>query len=144
MYYYLLNSDGTIGMFSQEKFNENCLETQENIILDYDNLYKIKSQSIKNNFVDNSIPEDCYINDFDCVDNSYSFNKTKYNARKEKYNLDILREKREVECFPIINRGKLWYDSLNELQLAELDCWYKSWLNVTITKLLPLKPLWLI
>lgn len=54
-----------------------------------------------------------------------------------------LRLKREIECFPIINRGKLWYDKLTNSQLEELDKWYNDWLNVTETLIEPSKPAWL-
>lgn len=54
-----------------------------------------------------------------------------------------LRTKREIECFPIINRGKLWYDKLTEFQLGELNKWYQEWLNVTDTLIKPIKPSWL-
>lgn len=55
-----------------------------------------------------------------------------------------LRNQREVECFPIINRGKLWYDNLTTEQVTELDEWYTAWLDVTETKVIPTKPSWLI
>ena len=55
-----------------------------------------------------------------------------------------LRNQREVECFPIINRGKLWYDNLTPEQIAELDEWYNAWLDVTETKVIPNKPNWLV
>ena len=54
-----------------------------------------------------------------------------------------LREARERECFPIINRGKLWYDLLTFEQLSELRAWYKAWLDVTETLIIPTKPEWL-
>ena len=54
-----------------------------------------------------------------------------------------LRKAREKECFPIINRGKLWYDCLTPLQLGELKAWYWAWLNVTETLIMPVKPTWL-
>jgi hypothetical protein len=57
--------------------------------------------------------------------------------------LEYLRNTREFECFAYINRGKLWYDNLTEQQLIELDNWYKEWLDVTITKVIPVKPEWL-
>lgn len=53
-----------------------------------------------------------------------------------------LRAKRETECFPIINRGQLWYDTLTEAQKAELKEWYIAWLNVTDTLVIPNKPDW--
>lgn len=57
--------------------------------------------------------------------------------------LDQLRYQREEECFLIINRGQLWYDTLTEEQLADLQAWYKAWLDVTETKTIPEKPTWL-
>ena len=54
-----------------------------------------------------------------------------------------LRAKRETECFSIINRGQLWYDTLTEEQKAELKEWYIAWLNVTDTLVIPNKPNWL-
>lgn len=61
----------------------------------------------------------------------------------EEEKLDLLREQREIECFPIVNRGKLWYDKLTERQINELDKWYQAWLDVTETKVIPIKPSWL-
>lgn len=55
-----------------------------------------------------------------------------------------LRNQREAECFPIINRGKLWYDNLTTEQIAELNEWYNAWLDVTETKVIPTRPSWLI
>lgn len=57
--------------------------------------------------------------------------------------IELLRIHREKECFPIINRGKLWYDTLTETQLAELKEWYIDWLNVTETLQEPTAPSWL-
>ena len=57
--------------------------------------------------------------------------------------IEELRQKREIECFSIINRGKLWYDTLTPEQLIELDAWYNDWLNVTITLEEPEKLSWL-
>lgn len=54
-----------------------------------------------------------------------------------------LRLKRQQECFPIINRGQLWYNKLSLEQVEELDQWYNDWLNVTETKIEPTKPQWL-
>ena len=60
-----------------------------------------------------------------------------------KDDLNLLRIRREEECFPVINRGKLWYDKLTEEQHEELEHWYHEWLDVTETKIIPEKPLWL-
>lgn len=56
---------------------------------------------------------------------------------------DILRSRREYECFRYINRGNAWYDLLTEQQKIELKEWYQAWLNVTDTKVIPEKPSWL-
>jgi hypothetical protein len=56
--------------------------------------------------------------------------------------LNHLRTERERICFSVINRGKLWYDSLTYEQLSELRQWYKAWLNVTETKEIPITPNW--
>lgn len=54
-----------------------------------------------------------------------------------------LRLQREEECFPIINRGELWYSKLTEKQKTELSQWYEEWLDVTDTKVVPAKLMWL-
>ena len=57
--------------------------------------------------------------------------------------LSAIRAQREIECFPIINRGVLWYDKLTEEQKAELAAWYQQWLDAPQTNIIP-KPLqWL-
>ena len=56
---------------------------------------------------------------------------------------DELRLKREKACFPIINRGELWYSRLTAAKKKELDAWYQAWLDVTDTKVLPDMPAWL-
>lgn len=56
---------------------------------------------------------------------------------------DSLRKLREEKCFPIVNRGSFWYESLTEEQVAELREWYNAWLDVTITFKIPIKPKWL-
>lgn len=47
--------------------------------------------------------------------------------------LVILRSRRKFECFEIVNRGVLWYNTLTEEQRLELDKWYKEWLDITDT-----------
>lgn len=75
------------------------------------------------------------------------------NILSKEENLFILRMRREVECFPIINRGIFWYEQLTEEQKIELKTWYKSWLNVPqlyenthpndINDIIPNRPEWL-
>jgi hypothetical protein len=57
--------------------------------------------------------------------------------------IKTLREERERVCFPIINRGKLWYDTLSIEQLTELRVWYRAWLDVTETLTIPITPEWI-
>ena len=57
--------------------------------------------------------------------------------------VDLLRARRENECFSIINRGQLWYAGLTTSQIEELQTWYADWLDVTETKIIPEKPTWL-
>lgn len=61
----------------------------------------------------------------------------------EKIEIEDLRVQREVECFSIINRGALWYNTLTEEQLVELNTWYNAWLDITETKVIPVKPSWI-
>lgn len=63
--------------------------------------------------------------------------------KSEAYIAD-LRNQRQYQCFPYINRGELWYETLSETEVAELDAWYKAWLDVTETLVIPEKPAWLI
>ena len=57
--------------------------------------------------------------------------------------IERLRYRREEECFSIINRGQLWYNNLTAEQYDALQVWYKTWLDVTETKMIPEKPNWL-
>lgn len=57
--------------------------------------------------------------------------------------LQTLRKQRAIECFPVINRGKLWYECLTDEQVMELRQWYHDWLDVTETKVVPVAPKWL-
>lgn len=75
------------------------------------------------------------------------YNKTIIDYIKPEKSLEskikTLRAKREKECFPIINRGQLWYANLTTQQYNELQIWYKAWLDVTETLIPPTKPIWL-
>ena len=53
------------------------------------------------------------------------------------------RLRRETECFSVINRGQLWYEGVSITQLLELRQWYKAWLNLTETMVVPERPAWL-
>lgn len=56
---------------------------------------------------------------------------------------DDIRERRKYECFPVINRGQLWYNKLTEAQKSELDAWYQAWLDAPQTLTEPPFPAWL-
>ena len=55
----------------------------------------------------------------------------------------LIRRRRAQECFPIINRGFLWYDRLTIEQLDELASWYQAWLDAPRTKIIPESPSWI-
>lgn len=80
---------------------------------------------------------------FKIVDGVLTLDEDKLNSDKESTELNELRILREKECFPLINRGALWYARLTDEQMGELDLWYQKWLDVTKTKEIPIKPIWL-
>jgi hypothetical protein len=55
---------------------------------------------------------------------------------------ETIRKRREKECFPIINRGFLWYERLSREQLNELEEWYQAWLDAPETRIIPALPIW--
>ena len=61
----------------------------------------------------------------------------------EKKQIGEIRSRRSYECFPIINRGSLWYNKLTAEQKTELSVWYEAWLDAPATKIIPSKPLWI-
>lgn len=56
---------------------------------------------------------------------------------------DYIRQRREIECFPIINRGELWRQRLTQEQKAELESWYQKWLDAPKTGNIPNMPTWI-
>lgn len=54
-----------------------------------------------------------------------------------------LRKLRSEQCFPIVNRGLVWYNTLCNEQIVELTNWYYAWLDVTETFKVPEEPKWL-
>lgn len=66
----------------------------------------------------------------------------KYLVCNDEFILNYYRHMREKMCYPIINRGKLWYDHLTLAQHTELNDWYEAWLDVTETHIIPDTPEW--
>lgn len=66
----------------------------------------------------------------------------KYLVCDNDFILNYYRHMREKMCYPIINRGKLWYDHLTLAQHTELNDWYEAWLDVTETHIIPDTPAW--
>lgn len=80
---------------------------------------------------------------FQLLDGKLVYNGEAYEAHVTEEAKSELRLRRETECFSIVNRGQLWYEGVSLTQLLELRQWYKAWLNVTETMVVPEKPAWL-
>ena len=76
-------------------------------------------------------------------DNVLVKNDDKQQELENERELHDLRSQREKVCYPIINRGALWYQMLSDEQKDELNVWYQAWLDVTTTKVIPEAPKWL-
>ena len=74
---------------------------------------------------------------------NFSLDRKKISSVDLEKQKDILRGERDRECYIYINRGEAWYKLLSEDQIKELDIWYKAWLDVTDTFIIPEKPKWL-
>lgn len=55
---------------------------------------------------------------------------------------EYYRFARSVVCFPIINRGPLWYEHLTMSQQTDLNTWYEYWLDAPETHIYPVTPYW--
>ena len=77
------------------------------------------------------------------VDGALVFDSQKGEEILEEELKKELRRRRKTECFAIVDRSKLWYDTLTSQQYQELRAWYDAWLSVTETKVIPTKPEWL-
>lgn len=120
--YYLQNENKEITQDGYEKFDEKCSEMESE---DYD--------------IVNGYNGALFFMDYTTTD-EYKQKAEEFNKR---HNLRELRERREEECFAIINRGELWYERLTVPQKQELDKWYSAWLDVTETNEIPNKPEWI-
>ena len=80
---------------------------------------------------------------FQLADGKLIYNSTAYESYVLEETKAEYRRRRETECFSVINRGQLWYEGITLTQLVELRQWYKAWLKVTETMVIPEKPGWL-
>lgn len=110
-----LEENGIISQCSEDKFSEEALYTEKEIVHDYNGILR---------FADEISDEE------------------KENMRRNVL-LNKIRADRENACFPIINRGQLWYNKLTESQKTELDAWYQAWLDAPETLTEPETPAWL-
>lgn len=58
----------------------------------------------------------------------YKFSASLYNEIVNSKKLDYIRRKRAFECFRIVNRGPVWYNTLTESQKQDIQNWYDAWL----------------
>ena len=77
------------------------------------------------------------------ADGRVSFNDVCQTMLEKSRKVAEIRLRREQECFPVINRGQLWYDRLTEKQKTELSKWYQAWLDAANTGVVPEKLAWL-
>lgn len=125
-----------LGRYETTTFiNDDGIEETKEVFIPFPHLIEITEEELAQ--IDQLTGTKCFDIEHDCV---VDYDNTEYSKR---YKLEELRAKREVECFTIINRGKLWYDNLSDKQKEELKVWYTAWLNVTETLVEPTKPEWL-
>jgi hypothetical protein len=75
------------------------------------------------------------------------FDIEKYHNRVKQKHVADLRKLRIVECFSVVDRSKIWWDTLSEQQVNEIKDWYNEWLNIPNEQLsslerlpLPIRP----
>lgn len=110
-----------------EEIIKECIALPHLIYVTYEDLDKIDPKN----------GTKCFDLENDCV---IDYDNTEYIKQET---IQELRSKRQIECFSIINRGQLWYDTLTDAQKRELQVWYRAWLDVTKTLVEPTKPEWL-
>ena len=89
---------------------------------------------------------DAFLNGFSCfrvLDGRLVRDTEKENADRRAAEDTVLRQRRETECFSVVNRGWIWYTTLTLSQWRDLRSWYLAWLNVTETRSPPARPLWI-
>lgn len=77
------------------------------------------------------------------VDGKLIFDTERFDYLMKQKHITQLRFIREEECFTIINRGGIWYETLTEQEKNELMDWYQAWLEAPETLIIPEKPTWI-
>lgn len=77
------------------------------------------------------------------IDNHLVFDENKKIEADRQFKISAIRMIRQAECFSVINRSQLWYNSLTNEQKAELQEWYEAWLVAPDTLVIPTKPDWI-
>lgn len=78
-----------------------------------------------------------HFNAYHVVNGACVLDEEKLNELNLKAQKDEIREDRARKCFPIVNRGQFWYDTLSENQKSEIREWYKKWLDAPETGIKP-------
>lgn len=97
----------------------------------------VESFAIVGNLVDSiEVPEPsdmehfaAHFEAYGLADGELVFSDTHEHALDHAKQVAEIKERREKECFPVINRGQLWYDRLTEEQHEKLKVWYQAWLD---------------
>ena len=77
------------------------------------------------------------------IDGKLVFDEVREEELKIESQKEQIRNDRAKTCFPIVNRGGLWYDLLTEEEKAELLDWYQAWLEAPETLVIPETPSWI-
>lgn len=76
-------------------------------------------------------------------DGAFIFDEEYKTQQDYEHKVAQIRQDRADICFPVVNRGGLWYDLLTENQKSEMLEWYMAWLDATETLVEPETPEWL-
>ena len=53
------------------------------------------------------------------------FDIEKYHTRIKEKHINDLRKLIAIQCFSVVDRSKIWWDTLSEEQVSEIKDWYK-------------------
>lgn len=77
------------------------------------------------------------------IDGICTLDKDKISTLDLEAKKNEIRQRREKECYAVINRGQLWYEDISLPHLVELRQWYKAWRDAPATLVIPERPEWL-